>query len=154
MLYIAFPEGMKHVVKTILIEGEETKKDMLTAESGEHPDIELQAIVKRALQHRSKSKASYEEAGVIIYYTRPPYDSAQYLKYEPQNNGKYPALCCKLVTGASEKPFNPADSTSHERRSRWSMFANLSREKQDEVEKKRVEQRLNRQHIGPSPNAT
>lgn len=154
MIYIAIPTGMKHSVENITIENVKTPRDLLICESGKRPDIDLQQIVKNALQHRRKSNDLYTENGVTIYYKRPPYDANTYLKYEPQNNGKYPATKCELVCGQKQKPYNPATQTSHAASSFWYQHLPMSSERRKEIVEKQREQRDNRRHDGDSPLAT
>lgn len=151
MIYILSPSSGTYELETKNVNGEE--KDMLVDKDQKAPDIPLQDLVKEALQHRKDRAPSFQKDETTIYYKKPPYDDNKYLKYIPQNNGKYPTQ--SKAIWLSGKKANGINSSSHTRYGQfWHDNIPLSAEKKKKIIEKKKEQRLNRRHEGNSPKAT
>lgn len=127
------------------------------AAGAEARQIDLQAIIKEYLRthkrgERSRTVQGPATHGVPIILSLKPIAAISVLKYEPMNNGRYPAISAEIdgkviAKSASLKP-RPAFGSV------WYQHAFLSPARMAEVKDKAEEQRDNRRHWGQSPLAT
>jgi len=124
--------------------------------TGKKPKIDLQTLLKNALQNNTKKEVEKRGGNKFvislneftIYLKNPPRDENDYLKYIPNNNGKNPtASTPEIVKGFLE--YKPSY-----RSGLWFHHVPLSAEKLEQVLEKREEQRHNRRHVGDSPLPT
>ena len=150
ILYIKIPEGMQH--KQLKDEMGDIK-DVLVNEHGVKT-IALQDIAQNLIQnnHSKSTFNGYHKKGLSIYITPPTTDPSLFLKYEPKNNCSLPADNFSLIKGVDILiKYSPAQSTRYGEF--WFQKTVLDPAKLTDIVEKHDEQRLNRQKIGPSPNA-
>lgn len=158
MIYIKFPKGWTFEKKEI--GGEPTDILKRTLDKGTEI-INLQHIIKECLRHKKRYAKSVSIKGeetkgeeITIYFRHPPFTTDVFLKYLPNNNGKFPSTETHNIQGFNAKP---KYVTTHYG-SLW--FQNddtrgiMTAERLQEVIEKAKEIQDNRRHIGDAPKAT
>lgn len=151
MLYLTIPQGWRFEQKEI----EGVLKDVYMNESS-NDQIVIQDLVKATLRNKRRHETfrvvNNEHVPITIYFRSPPRSGENFLKYEPNKNGKEPSTNVVVVQGNKEQKKSPASYTCYGQF--WANNACLSKEKRAEIEEKRTAQRVSRQHQGNSPMAT
>lgn len=159
MLYIQIPEGYQFESINLDESTEKmTARDYFVKrnDSDELVDkISVQKAVKTYLQHRKSDKATID--GLNIYYRKLPNIEATFIHYKPARNGNFPGEVLRTVKGVVETVRRSHLGLSNYGRLWWQRpeaRARLSQKRLAEVMEKSQQQKLNRQHIGDSPNPT
>ena len=114
-------------------------------------EINLQEIVKEALQH-AKNRV-VEIKGLTIYLDKPPFNLGEtlFLQYQPEKNGKEPTKTMPtLIKGVNTQ--SPKLKTKYG--DFWFQGLPLTKEQLAEIDKQRAEQRANRRHTGDNSTPT
>jgi hypothetical protein len=146
MIYISIPQGMKY--QKLMHEGR--LKDCFVDEHGTKV-IPFQDHVKETLRHNKKQRKEISLAEIKIYLYPPKLESGRFLKYEPENNGKFPTTKTPEVTELITNPSHRAITQSGQC---WFQVTPISTQRREEIEAKRDEQLHNRRHDGDSPLPT
>ena len=153
MIYILIPQGWTFATKDV----EGTLKDVLIEPTGE-ATIVVQDIIQEQLRTRKRhepsrvinNKDTYH-LDITIYFKKPIFMIKSLVKYEPNRNGKEPAITIKEM---SRDDFRV--SVSQARFGLWYHHEHLSAKDLEAAVAHAKEQRENRRHSGEadSPLAT
>ncbi|HAT8844510.1 TPA: lpg1716 family Dot/Icm T4SS effector [Legionella pneumophila] len=148
MIFLSIPKGMEFKQIT----EKDNTNDYFVDPNGKLPRIDIQALVKDALQYNKGRKKEIALSDFTIYRHKPPYKDELFLQYNPDHNGKYFTKESVSLVNGKEFIRNKAPATSYG--TFWFQKVQLSESRMDEVLAQRSEQRENRRHTGDSPNPT
>lgn len=150
MLYIEIPENMKFAVLDVKDSSLESKKEDHFVDAREDisaterlEPVSIQKAVKEFLRSH-KQVGTY--GGLTIHRKYKP--SGKYLEYRTNDNGKFPTSHAIVTTRGTPPRVESGQ--------RWFQSSDVyfSEKKLKLLREKSYEQKLNRQHYGPSPNPT
>lgn len=134
-----------------ITDGEQTV-DFFIDPNDKLPQINIQDLVKDALQNNKGRKKVIDLPDFTIYRHKPPYIDKEFLKYVPDHNGKYFTKVKPILVNGKE--FHPGKSPETRYGTFWYQVTPLSEARIAEVLVQQSEQRENRRHIGDRPSAT
>lgn len=151
-MYLSIPDGMVFQQKQV-IQGDKTVlNDFFVDPKGIKADINIQEIIKKAIQcNTGRSQAIENKYPFNIYLKVPKCDTKEYLKYIPNHNGKYATERVDSVIrviGIRAQPLRTIHNTL------WFNHVPVSADRLEEISEKREAQRHNRRHYGDSPCPT
>ncbi|HAT1725566.1 lpg1716 family Dot/Icm T4SS effector [Legionella pneumophila serogroup 1] len=148
MIFLSIPKGMEFKQIT----EKDNTNDYFVDPNGKLPRINIQALVKDALQYNKGRKKEISLPDFTIYRHKPPYRDELFLQYNPNHNGKY--FTKESVNLVNGKEFIKYKTPATSYGTFWFQKVQLSESRMDEVLAQRSEQRENRRHTGDSPNPT
>jgi hypothetical protein len=148
MIFLSIPKGMQFKQIT----EEDNTIDYFVDPNDKLPRINIQELVKEALQYNRGRKKEIVLDEFTIYRRKPPYADKNFLQYTPDHNGKY--FTKEKPVLINGKKFVGEKNSETRYGTFWYQITPLSDKRMAEVLAQHTEQRENRRHVGDSPAAT